>query len=173
MKTLLHFKYLFLLILFSSPLSAENFYVEGSPALVSVDTSGGKTRPLMLDLRVGYAKPMHQFELAIMTSISDDNLNQLTVDIPSVVSVFYHYLPFADNDIQLHLIVGASQIEVDSSYPGTADSSDSFQGVSFGLGLEESFNSMPQLKMSADWIRLYQGDDMNITAFSLGVHYDF
>ncbi len=173
MKYLLHFYYLFLLFLFSSPLSADNFYIDGSPAQVTIDTSGGETRPKMLDLRVGYVKSMHQFELAIMTSVSDDELNQLTVDVPSAVSVLYHYLPFVDSDIQLHLIVGASQIEVDSSYPGTADSSDSFQGVSFGIGFEESFSAMPQLKMSADWIRLYHGDEMNITAFSLGVHYDF
>ncbi len=172
MKYSLHCKLLFIFALFSSSVSAGR-YMEASPAMVDIDTISGTTRPLMVDLRLGYAKSMHQFELSLMTSVTDDSLNQLTVDVPTVVSVFYHYLPFMDHSLKLHLIIGASQVDVDSSYPGTADSSDSFRGVSYGIGFEETFKSMPHLKMSFDWIRLYRGDQMNISATSLGVHYEF
>ena len=157
MKFTLHFKYLLLLALFSSPLCA-NGYIELSPAVVSVDSTRGTTRPLMIDVRLGYSYSSHQLELALMTTLKDDSLNQLTVDVPMVASVFYHYLPLNQNSLKLHLILGVSSIEVESKYPTTAGFSESFYGASFGIGFEESFKSYPQLKMSVDWVQLYRGD---------------
>lgn len=172
MKVFLTIKYLLFLVLFSSPLNA-GVYMEFSPALINVDMPAANTSPLLADIRLGYAKTAHQFELAIMTSVKDDSLNQLTVDVPAVVSVLYHFLPVTNSSLKLHLILGASMVDVDSSYPGIASSSDSFHGVSYGIGFEESFKSMPQLKISLDWIRLYHGDQLDIDATSLGVHYEF
>ena len=172
MKIHLHFKYLLLLALFSSPLSAD-VYLELSAGTIDIDTTAATTRPLLIDVRLGYAVSGHQFELAVMSSIKDDSLNQLTVDVPLVVSVFYHYLPDIEGSLKLHFIVGASQVNVDSSYADIADSSDSLNGLSYGFGLEESFMSMPQLKVSLDWIQLYSGDRVKISSTSLGLHYVF
>ena len=172
MKIQLFLKWLISLSLFSSPLSAE-VYVELSPGVIDIDTSAATTRPIILDARIGFSHPMYQLELAVMTSVKDDSLNELTVDIPSVVSVFFHYIPFVHDSLKLHLIAGASQVKVDSSYANIANSSDSFYGVSYGVGLEESFESMPQLKLSLDWIQLYSGDQLDISSTSLGVHYVF
>lgn len=172
MKSILHVKLLFLLVLLSPALNAGS-YIELAPSLINVDTTFATTKPLMADIRLGYAMPQHQLELAIMSSLKDDSLHQLTVDVPLVVSVFYHYLPAMQSSIKLHLILGASSVDVDSSYPGTAGTSDNFYGVSYGIGFEESFSSIPQIKISLDWIQLYRGDELNINATSLGVHYEF
>jgi len=148
-------------------------YMELSPSQAEIDTPARTTRPWLADFRVGYETPGQQLELALMRGINDDNINQLSVDVPWVVSVFYRYLPEVNSRIKLHLILGMSQIEVESSYPGTADTVDRFDGVSFGIGFEESFQSNPQMKLTLDWIRLYQGDQININATSFGFHYAF
>jgi hypothetical protein len=148
-------------------------YVELSPAVMAVETKYDSTHPKLADFRLGYTTQYHQIELALMTSIQDGKLNQLKVEAPLVTSVLYHYIPRFNSSVKLHLIVGASQVNIKSSYPGTSGTDDDFSSLSFGLGLEESFKSIPQLSLSLDWIQLYRGKDLNINATSLGFHYEF
>lgn len=155
-----------------STLSAET-YISFSTDYSTIDTPAASTHPLLADFRYGYTLPGQQIELALMTSLKDDELNQLSVDIPLVASVFYRYIPDITSSIKVHLIVGASYVEVDSSYPGLADSSDSFDGLSYGLGFVEAFQSIPQLRLTLDWIQLYDGSEVDIDTFGLGVRYDF
>jgi hypothetical protein len=150
-----------------------NSYIELSPAVMTVDAKKDSTHPKLVDFRLGYTGQYHQIELAVMTSIQDGELNQLKVEAPLVTSVLYHYIPHFNSSVKLHFIVGASQVNIKSSYPGTAGTDDDFSSLSFGLGLEEAFKSIPQLSLSLDWIQLYRGSDLNINAASLGVHYEF
>jgi hypothetical protein len=173
MKDFFNFKCLLLLSLFSSSQASAEIFMAISPALIKIDAPTGSTRPVLIDYRLGYATPEHLFELAIMSSIKEDNLNQLTVDVPSVLSVFYRYSAYPKDRLKVHLILGASQIEVESTYPGVTDNQDSFDGVSFGLGFEEGFKTIPDLKVKFDWIQLYRGDQLNINLMSLGLRYDF
>ncbi len=172
MKKILRFNYLLVMILMNSPLQADR-YIELSAAKANVNTPAANTYPLLADIRLGYRQPGYQLELAFMTSLNDDRLNQLTVDIPSVFSAYYHYLPFPDSSLKLHLIVGGSLVNIESSYPGLETAKDDFYGVSYGIGFEESFKSIPRLKLTVDWIKLYHGEQLEIDAASLGVHYEF
>ncbi|MCP4490170.1 MAG: hypothetical protein GY820_23065 [Gammaproteobacteria bacterium] len=139
-----------------------------------IDTPAASTRPWLLDFRLGYFESMqHQFELALMTGVKDDNQNQLRVDVPSVFSLFYHYTPYPDSGINFQMITGVSRVDIESSYPGIADTTDSFDGVSYGIGLTEDFISIPQLTMSVNLIRLYSGDDLNLTITNIGMKYEF
>lgn len=174
MKAFLHSTGLLIFALMISPTAFGEVYVGLAPGQIEIDTSKAKsTRPLVVDFRLGYETPGQQLEMALMLDLNDDRLNQLTVEVPLVVSFFYRYLPEVDSSIKVHFILGASHIEVESSYPGIADSTDKFDGVSFGFGFEESFESIPQLKVSFDWIRLYHGDRLNINAATLGLRYEF
>ncbi|MCW8831059.1 MAG: porin family protein [Gammaproteobacteria bacterium] len=173
MKNTLIFKACLFLALFYSSTAGADTFIALAPSMSKIGTPSASTRPLLADFRLGYEIPHHQLELAIMTSIEDDQLNQLTIDIPSVASVFYRYIANPKSDVKFHLIVGASQIEVESSYPGIADSSDQFDGFSYGIGLEEAFRSIPDLKIKFDWISLYDGDQITISTISLGLRYEF
>ncbi|MES0327886.1 MAG: hypothetical protein ABUK13_06825 [Gammaproteobacteria bacterium] len=173
MKKILIFKFCLFLALFFSSSAGAGIFIALAPSLTKIDTPSASTRPLLADFRLGYEIPHHQFELAIMSSIKDDQLNQLTVDIPTVTSVFYRYFANSNSGIKFHLILGVSQIEVESSYPTFPDSTDHFDGFSYGIGLEESFHSIPGLKLKFDWISLYDGDQININATSLGIRYEF
>ncbi len=173
MKNAAQFKLLFLALAFCCQSAQADSYFELSPALMMVDTKYDSTQPTLADFRLGYTGQYHQIELALMTSIQDGELNQLKVEAPLVASVLYHYIPRFNSSVKLHLIVGASQVNIKSTYPGTAGTDDDFSGLSFGLGLEESFKSIPQLSLSLDWIQLYHGKDLNINATSLGFHYEF
>jgi len=148
-------------------------YISLAPAMVEIDTENASTRPTLVDFRFGYKFDIHQLELSVMSSLSDDSLNQLVVDVPSVNSVFYRYLPYEDTSVKIHLILGVSQVEVESSYPFVPTSTETFDGASFGVGFQESFTSIPQLKLKLDFIRLYNGDNLNINLLSLGVSYEF
>ena len=163
---------LFLALFYSSSAGA-GIFIALAPSLTKIDTPSASTSPTLADFRLGYEIPNHQLELAIMTSSKDDRLNQLTIDIPIVKSIFYRYVADSKSDIKFHLILGASQIDVDSSYPGIPDSTDQFDGFSYGIGLEESFHSIPNLKIKFDWISLYDGDQINISTTSLGLRYEF
>lgn len=173
MKKLLIYKPCLFLALFYASVADAGVFFALAPSLTKIDTPSASTRPLLNDLRLGYATPYHQFELAIMTSAKDDQLNQLTVDIPLVTSVFYRYIDNSRSDVKFHLILGASQIEVESTYPGIPETTDQFDGFSYGIGLEEAFRSIPNLKMKLDWISLYNGDQITINATSLGIRYEF
>ena len=167
------FKNLLFFLILNSTYAYAGAYISLAPALIEIDTDNASTRPTLVDLRLGYEIDAHLFELAIMSSINDDSLNQLTVDAPSVSSLFYHYLPYKNDDIKIHLILGASQIDIESTYPNVPDTTDTFDGISFGIGFEEAFKSIPQLKIKLDIMRLYNGDDLNINLLSIGVRYVF
>lgn len=173
MKNSFFFKTCLFLTLFYSASAGAGIYFALAPSLTKIKTPAASTRPLLNDFRLGYEIPNHQLELAIMTSSKEDQLNQLTVDIPSVTSVFYRYVPDSKSDVKFHLILGASQIEVESTFPGIADSTDEFDGFSYGFGLEEAFRSIPNLKFKLDWISLYDGDQITINTTSLGLRYEF
>lgn len=168
------FKNFLVLSIMGSSSAIAGAYIELSPSSTKIDTPAATTNPVLADFRLGYALASgHQLELVTMSSIKDDQLNQLTVDIPSVKSIFYRYSPYAKSDLKLHLIVGASQVDVDSSFPGFADTTDRFDGISYGVGFAEAFQSIPALKVKFDWIRLYHGDELNINTMSLGLRYEF
>ena len=173
MKNHLIFKTCLFLALFYSSSAGAGVYIALAPSLTKIDTPSASTSPTLVDFRLGYEIPYHQLELAIMTSYEEDQLNQLTIDISSVTSIFYRYIPEPKSNVKLHWILGFSQIEVESSYPGVPDSSDKFDGFSYGIGLEEAFHSIPNLKMKFDWISLYDGDQITINTTSLGLRYEF
>ena len=173
MKNFLIFKSCLFLALFYSSAVDAGVFIALAHSWAKIDTPSASTHPVLTDFRLGYETPHHQFELAIMTSSKDDQLNQLTVDIPSVQSVFYRYISEPKSDVKFHVILGASQIEVKSSYPNTTDSTDHFDGFSYGIGLEEATRSIPNLKIKLDWITLYDGDQIKISATSLGLRYEF
>jgi hypothetical protein len=148
-------------------------YLEFSSGLIVVDTPGKSAHPLLADLRLGYARDKHQFELALMTSARKDEVSRLEVKTPSVVSVFWHFIPQQQSSLKFHTILGASRVEVDADYDGMASSDEFYSGISYGIGWEERFESYPQLKLSVDLIQLYHGEDLNINTVSLGFHFEF
>jgi len=173
MNALKHVNALFFLVLLLSPQAYAETYFALGVAQTKVDTDNGATKPRVVDFRLGYEVDVHQFEIAVMSSISDDQLNQLTVDVPLVTSLFYRYVPYKNGGVQTHFILGYSQIDVDSSYPTVPDDSEQFTGVSYGIGFEEAFTSLPALKMKLDLMQLYRGDQLNVNLISLGVRYVF
>jgi len=164
---------LLILLFFFSSTAYSEAYLSLAPGLMKVDTKDAATQPVVADLRFGYEYKQHLIELAVLTGIKEDELNQLTVEVPSASSIFYHYLPYHNNNLNLHLILGVSQVNIDYFYPNITDTSDTFEGLSFGIGLEEQFDSIPKLKLKIDWIQLYRGDDLNLNILSFGVRYVF
>lgn len=158
---------------FSAAPAGADVYLEASTGPIFIDTPSKTVRPVMLDLRIGLNRPKHQFELALMSSVNDDEVNQLKVEVPQVVSLLWHYIPEQRSTLKVHTILGASLIQVDADLPGLGSSDDEYYGVSFGLGFEERFKSIPQLKLSVDLMNLYHGEDLDIFTATLGVHYDF
>ncbi len=165
---------LFLLCSFFYPaLLQASPYLSLAPAQIEIISSADTGKPLMLDLRLGYAYQAHQVELVAMQSTKADSINLLTIDAPSAKSILYRYSSEPYGRLKSYLILGASQIDIRSSYPGSNDVAETYSGASVGIGFEEAFKSIPQLKMKFDWIKLYKGRDLDINSMSLGLRYEF
>jgi len=162
---------LFLLVLSTS--TEAGTYVGLSTSFINIGTSTGSTRPIMAAISLGYAMDVHKLELAIMSSISDDKLHQLVTDIPVASSLLYRFTANPRHSLHIDFILGYSQVEIESSYVDVPPFSETFRGVSWGVGLEESLESIPQLKLRADFIQLYRGDRLKINSFNVGVRYEF
>jgi len=164
---------LMLLIAFWAPLINAGTYIGLAPAMIQIKTDDGKTSPIMVNFNLGYAMDVHKLELSILSSISDDNLNQLVTDVPISTSLLYRYSLTPKSSFKMDFILGYSQVDITSSYINVPEFTETFSGVSFGLGFEEAFKSIPQLKMKMDIMQLYRGDDLRINTLLLGLRYEF
>jgi len=164
---------LMLLIAFWAPLTNAGTYIGLAPALLEIKTDDGKTNPVMVNFNLGYEMDVHKLELSILSGVSDDKLNQLVTDVPISTSVLYRYLLTPKSRLKIDFILGYSQVDITSSYVNVPEFTETFSGVSFGLGFEEAFKSIPQLKMKIDIMQLYRGDDLRINTFVMGLLYEF
>jgi len=166
-------KHLLLCIAFLSPSVEAGAYVAAGASLVKIKTDTGTTSPVLSGIGLGYAKDMHKFELVVMSSVSDDELNQLVTDIPLASSLLYRYTMNPHDSLHIDLILGYSQVEVESSYVQVPGFTETFRSGSFGVGLEEALKSIPRLKFKLDFIQLYRGDNLRINSFNAGFRYEF
>ena len=166
-------KHLLMLVVLVSSVAAADVYMGLAGSLINIRTDSGSTRPVLVDLSLGYAMDVHKLELVAMTGVSDDNLNQLVTDIPVAGSLLYRFTATPRNPLHLDLILGYSRVEIESSYPGVSASRETFSGISYGVGLEEALKSIPQLKFKLDFIQLYRGDQLRINSFNVGFRYEF
>lgn len=166
-------KFLLILIIFGSSAAAAGTYMGLSTSLIKIKTNDGTTNPVLADISLGYAKDEHKLELVLMSSISDDNLNQLVTDIPFASSLLYRFTATPRSTLHLDLILGYSQVGIEYSYIQLPTSSEKFSGISYGFGLEEALESIPQLKFRVDFIQLYRGDQLRINSFNAGARYEF
>ena len=158
--------------IFSSGVNA-GIYMALAPAQIKIATPTTDSNPLLVDVRLGYTYQSHQLELVSMNSLQANNINQLIIDVPTVQAIFYRYSSIPQARIVSYLIIGASRLDITAQYPNVIKTTETYHGVSVGIGFEEAFQSIPQLKMKLDWIRLYSGDQLNIDAVNLGLRYAF
>lgn len=166
-------KQLLFLAVFCSPMVNADVYMGLATSLVEIRTDTGSTRPLTADISLGYAMGAHKFELVVMPGIKDDNLNQLTTDIPVASSLLYRFTANPGNSLHLDLILGYSMVDIEASYVDVPGFSETYHGVSYGVGLEEALKSIPQLKFRMDFIQLYRGDQLKINSYNVGFRYEF
>jgi len=168
-----NFKYYFFLMTFFSGFANAGTYMGLTTSLLNIRTSTGFTTPVLAGLNLGYEMKRHKLEVVAMSSISDDDLNQLITDVPLVSSLLYRFTATPKSSLHLDLLLGYSQVKVTSSYLQGPETSETFAGVSYGIGLEEALTSIPNLKFKMDFMQLYRGDQLKINAFNIGVRYAF
>ncbi len=166
-------KILLLLMVLSSSVASAAAYMGLATSLVNIKTDNGSTRPVLADISLGYAMDVHKLELVLMSSVSDDNLNQLVTDVPFAGSLLYRFTTTPRSLLHLDLIIGYSQVEIESSYIQVPTVTEKFSGISYGIGLEEALKSIPQLKFKIDFIQLYRGDQLTVNSFNAGFRYEF
>ena len=166
-------KHLLLLTVFCSPIVDAGAYMGLAASLIDIRADTGSTSPVTADISLGYAMDAHKFELVVMSSIKDDNQNQLVTDAPIASSLLYRFTVNPKSSLHLDLILGYSQVDIEASYVGVPGFTETFRGVSFGVGLEEALKSIPQLKFKMDFIQLYRGDQLKINSYNVGFRYEF
>ena len=166
-------KILLLLMVLDFSVASAAAYMGLATSLVNTKTDNGSTRPVLADISLGYVMDVHKLELVLMSSVSDDNLNQLVTDVPFAGSLLYRFTTTPRSLLHLDLIIGYSQVEIESSYIQVPAVTEKFSGISYGIGLEEALKSIPQLKFKIDFIQLYRGDQLTINSFNAGFRYEF
>lgn len=148
-------------------------YISAAPAKVTVRTGAGKITPTVTDLRLGFAYGVHSLEVGAITSNKGDSLNQLDLEIPEASTVSYRYQMNPTGDVHVDVMLGFTQIDIESTYPTVTSSTETFEGASFGLGFEESISSFKPLRIRFEYNQLYRGDDLRVNQISLGLRYVF
>ena len=166
-------KYLMLIAVFCSPVVNAGTYMGLATSWLNIRTDSGSTSPMAAEINLGYSMDAHKLELAVMSGVKDDNLNQLVTDIPFAGSLLYRYSVKLKDTLHLDLILGYSKVDVETSYVNVPGFTESFQGVSFGIGFEEALKSIPQLKFKIDLKQLYRGDQLTINSINAGFRYAF
>ena len=166
-------KHLLFLTVLGSPIVDAGTYMGLGASFINIKSDTGSTSPITADISLGYAMDVHKLELVVLSGIRDDSLNQLVTDIPIASSILYRLTANPRNSLHIELILGYSQVEIESSYVDVPKFTETFSGVSWGAGLEEALESIPQLKLRADFIQLYRGDRLKINSFNVGIRYEF
>lgn len=162
----------FCCLCYAAPIPASP-YISLAPAQIEIVTRADTPKPVMIDFRLGYTHQAHQLELLAMKSTQAGNINLLNIDAPSVRAILYRYSSTPYGSLKNYLILGASRVDIIASYPGSDNIAETYTGASFGIGFEEAFRSIPQLKMKFDWIKLYKGRELDINTINMGLRYEF
>lgn len=168
-----HIALLALSLMLLPRVSIAELYLGVAPHRLTVKAAANKTRPTAVSLTIGYALSEHRFELIGNVSSSEDRLNQLRIDVPAYLSLAYRYLVNPESDVQFDVMLGASTIDIESEYPSIPTATESFEGLSYGFGIEEAIRSLPELKVRFEYTRLYDGETLDVESLSLGVRYVF
>lgn len=171
-KHLIRNQVFILLTLFCNSAFAE-IYLGFSVTPVFISSENGSLSPTNASLNAGFSYGNHGIELTYSAALKTDTLNQLEIEIPAITSAFYRYDTRPDRRFNAFFYLGASESEILSKYPGQPDVDETYSGFSYGFGLEETFLSMPEMKMVFDYRKLYSGDALDISSLSLGIRYEF
>lgn len=149
-------------------------YTNVTVTQVTLDSDVGKTKPLAAMVKVGY--PLAEglgIELQYGTNASDDDLAGGNVEIDKITALMLRLGGQTTyNGVRAYLLLGKSKTEV--KYSGvTTPGATELSGTTWGIGLEESSNSVRNMSYVLEYVRYADDKDTKVTGIGLGVRYNF
>ncbi|MFV2058158.1 MAG: porin family protein [Thiohalomonadales bacterium] len=172
---LVFFSVLLAIVQMSDALAEGNprFYIEGNLAQTQVKVPSSKYKLYMAGIKVGYHVQQYvAVEAQYATTISDDDANNLTVDVGSLSGFYLRVGSSNKKDMRTYLLFGQSYATV--NYTSTRGSfSDKVEDFAWGIGAEERLKRWPLVFLNAEYLQQFENNGEKITTISLGLRYEF
>ena len=155
--------------------SSAEMYTNVTGTQVTLKSDTDKAKPLAATVKLGYRLSEGlAVELQYGTNGSDDNFNGGKVEIDKLTAVFLRLGGQSTyNGVRMYLLLGTSKTEVKYSGVSPAPADTEFEGTAWGLGLEETSQSVRNMSYVLEYVRYADDKDTKVTGIGLGVRYNF
>ncbi|MBH0058771.1 outer membrane beta-barrel protein [Pseudoalteromonas sp. SWXJZ94C] len=168
-------KILSLLLLCASFQSfADTAYIGVDYVLPEITINNEDTEPKAAALRLGVSNNNMAFEAQYLTSLSTDNIYNIEFDIEESVALFFVMQSDVVNGFGLDASLGYAQTNITVAGPEETINGDfQYKGFAWGLAIHQDIPYIDNTQIRLGYQSLYNKDDIEITAISLGFTYQF
>lgn len=154
--------------------SAEEMYTHVTATQVTLKSDTGKAKPLAATVKLGYRlSDGLALEYQYGMDASDDSFAGGKVEIDKLSALFVKLGGQSTyNGVRMYLLLGTTKTEV--KYSGVSGALENkFEGTAWGLGLEETSQSVRNMSYVLEYIRYAEDKGTEVTGIGLGVRYNF
>ncbi|WP_147361043.1 outer membrane beta-barrel protein [Colwellia sp. RSH04] len=158
------------------PLSsyADSPYIGVDYVLGDIDISSENAEPTMTALRAGVSNNQIAFEAQYLLSNNSDNIYRMEFDLKQSVGLFTVLQSESMNGFRFDVSLGYAMNELNVSGPeNTYNGKDEYNGFAWGVAIQQELPFLQNTHVRLGYQSLYKDSDLEITAISLGLTYQF
>jgi hypothetical protein len=159
---------------YCSPLYAAAYYSGVAVEYLNVNVDGSKFHPWNAMLKLGsrFSQDL-AVEAHYATSIQDDDINGLNLDVKENIGVYGRYQS-ADSfsGMVVYFLAGYAWTTIETAGTYAIPDQD-YESFSWGIGIEDRSQAARRMAYTFQYTSYYNNDGLQVDGFSLGARYDF
>jgi len=153
---------------------ADTPYIGLDYVLPEITINNEDTEPKAAALRLGVSNNNMAFAAQYLTSLSTDNIYNIEFDIEESIALFFVMQSDVVNGFGLDVSLGYAQTEITVAGPEETINDDfQYRGFAWGVAVHQDIPYLDNTQVRLGYQSLYNKDDIEITAISLGFTYQF
>lgn len=153
---------------------ADTAYIGVDYVLPEMAISNEDVKPKSTALRLGVSNNNMAFEAQYLTANEKDNLYRIEFDIEKSAALFFVMQSDVVNGFGLDVSVGYAQTDITVNGPEeTINDEFQYKGFAWGVAMHQDIPYLDNTQVRLGYQSLYDKDDIEITAISLGFTYQF
>lgn len=168
-------KFLSLLLLGSSfQCFADTPYIGVDYLSTNIELSSEEAKPKATALRVGVSNNNMAFEAQYLVANNTDNILRTEFDIEKSIGLYFVMQSGIVDGFGLDVSAGYAMTEMTVSGPEEAyNGTDDYNGFSWAIAMHQQVPYLKNTQVRLAYQSLYKDSDIEITAISLGLTYQF
>lgn len=163
-----------ILLCASSQCFADTAYFGVDYVLPEININSQDVKPKATALRLGVSNNNMAFEAQYLTAIDTDNIYRVEFDVEKSVALFFVMQSDVTNGFGLDVSLGYAQTDVVvAGPPETINGDFQYKGFAWGLAIHQDIPYLKNTNIRLGYQSLYDKDDIEVTAISLGFTYQF